>query len=276
MPYTLLAMPAHEHCVPLDYRPAVRCLDHRVIAVTGAGSGIGRCVSIALAARGATVVLIGKTVKKLEAVYDLIEVAGGPQPAIYPMNLLGATPDDHGGLAERLATEFGRLDGLLHNAATVGGLTPLEHYPLAGWLEVLQVNLNATFLMTRACLPLLKRAGDASVLFTTDPVAQRPRAYWGAYAVSKAAVEALAGTLAEELASVGHVRVNCISPPTLRTALRAAAYPAEDPRTLEGPESVVDAYVYVLGPDGRGVHGQNLNLRDFSLRPGRDSGRQAT
>ena len=251
--------PAPSACVPHDYEPDRRCLEDRVIVVTGAGDGIGRSVSVALARHGATVVLLGKTVSKLESAYDAIAACGGPRPAMYPMNLLGATPQDHAELAERIAGELGRLDGLLHNAAALGGLAPIENYPPIRWLEILQVNLNAAFLMTRACLPLLRQAGDASVLFTTDSVAREPRAYWGAYAVSKAAIEALAGTLAEEMPRSTGVRINCVSPGPLRTALRAAAYPGEDPRSLPHPDVVVDTYVYLLGPDGREVHGQSVN-----------------
>jgi len=241
-----------------SYTPATQLLERRVILVTGAGDGIGRAVSLAFAAHGATVILLGRTLRKLESVYDQIVDSGAPVPAIYPMDLEGAVPDDHRELAERIETEFARLDGLLHNAGLLGSLTPLELYDPTEWLRVMQVNLNAPFLLTRACLPLLKRASDASVLFTSSGVGRRGRAYWGAYSASKFAVEGLMQVLADELEENSHVRVNSINPGRVRTAMRAAAYPAENPAELRAPEEIVLPYLYLMGPDSRGVHGEAL------------------
>lgn len=247
--------------IPEDYRPGPRLLADRVILVTGAGDGIGRAVSLAFAAHGATVVLLGRTIAKLEDVYDRIKQAGGPEPAIYPMDLEGAVPDDHAELAERIDSELGRLDGLLHNAAQLGTLTPIEHYDPGTWLRVLQVNLNAPFLLTRACLPLLKKAADASLLFTSSGVGRRGRAYWGAYAVSKFGVEGLTQILADELEANSSVRVNSINPGAVRTGMRAAAYPAEDPAALSTPEDIVLPYLYLMGPESRDVRGQALDAQ---------------
>lgn len=244
-----------------SYTPAAQLLERRVILVTGAGDGIGRAVSLAFAAHGATVILLGRTVRKLESVYDQIVASGAPVPAIYPMDLEGAVPDDHRELAERIETEFGRLDGLLHNAGLLGSLTPLELYDPTEWLRVMQVNLNAPFLLTRACLPLLKRASDASVLFTSSGVGRRGRAYWGAYSASKFAVEGLMQILADELEENSHVRVNSINPGRVRTAMRAAAYPAENSAELRTPEEIVLPYLYLMGPDSRGVHGEALDAQ---------------
>ena len=244
-----------------SYTPATQLLERRVILVTGAGDGIGRAVSLAFAAHGATVILLGRTLRKLESVYDQIVDSGAPVPAIYPMDLEGAVPDDHRELAERIETEFARLDGLLHNAGLLGSLTPLELYDPTEWLRVMQVNLNAPFLLTRACLPLLKRASDASVLFTSSGVGRRGRAYWGAYSASKFAVEGLMQVLADELEENSHVRVNSINPGRVRTAMRAAAYPAENPAELRAPEEIVLPYLYLMGPDSRGVHGEALDAQ---------------
>lgn len=247
--------------IPDDYQPSPDLLAERVILVTGAGDGIGRAVASALARHGATVVLLGRTVPKLEAVYDRIVAAGAPEPAIYPMDLEGAHPDDHRQLAERVETELGRLDGLLHNAGILGSLTPIELYDPGEWLRVLQINLNAPFLLTQACLPLLKRAPDASVLFTSSGVGRRGRAYWGAYSASKFAVEGLMQVLADELEENSRVRVNSINPGRVRTAMRASAYPAENPADLLTPDEIVAPYLYLMGPDSRGVHAQALDAQ---------------
>lgn len=247
--------------IPDGYAPAPDLLRERVVLVTGAGDGIGRAVSRAFAAHGATVVLLGRTVRKLEAVYDLIAGAGHPTPAIYPLDLQGAVPDDYADLAGRLAGELGRLDGLLHNAGMLGPLSPLEHYPPREWLRVTQVNQHAPFLLTRACLGLLKQAPDASVVFTSSGVGRRGRAYWGAYAATKFAVEGMMQVLADELEANTRVRANSINPGAVRTAMRAAAYPAEDPAGLAAPEDVVPAYLYLMGPDARGVNGQALDAQ---------------
>jgi NAD(P)-dependent dehydrogenase (short-subunit alcohol dehydrogenase family) len=232
-----------------------------VVLVTGAGTGIGRAVSRALAAHGATVILLGRSVPELEAVYDGIESAGGPRPAIYPLDLLGASPGDYEELARRVREDLGRLDGLLHNAAELGTVTPIAQYEPWVWGRVLHVNLSAPFLLTRACLPLLTEAPDASVVFTSAGVGRQPRAYWGAYAVAYAGVEALARVLAGELEGAGRVRVNTLDPGRVRTGMAAQAYPGEPPDARPPPEHIVPAYLYLLGPDSRGVTGQALSAQ---------------
>jgi len=247
--------------IPNSYVARSDLLAERVILVTGAGDGIGKAVSLACAVHGATVILLGRTVHKLESVYDDIVTAGGPKPAIYPMDLEGAVPEDHRQLAQRVDAELGRLDGLLHNAGLLGTLTPLEHYDTLEWLRVMQVNVNAPFLLSQACLPLLKRAPDASLLFTSSGVGRRGRAYWGAYSVSKFAVEGMMQVLADELDENARVRVNSINPGQVRTRMRAAAYPAENPDDLLMPQDIVHAYLYLLGPDSHGVHGKTLDAQ---------------
>lgn len=246
---------------PKDYTPRADLLAGRTILVTGAGDGIGKAVSSAFAAHGATVILLGRTVVKLEAVYDAIVAAGGPQPAIYPMDLEGATPDDHRQLAENVASQLGRLDGLLHNAGLLGSLTPIAHYDPVEWLRVIQVNLNAPFLLTQSCLPLLERAPEASIVFTSSGVGRRGRAYWGAYGASKFGVEGLMQILADELEENSTVRVNSLNPGQTRTAMRAAAYPAENPASLLTPADIVVPYLYLMGPDSVGVHGRALDAQ---------------
>jgi NAD(P)-dependent dehydrogenase (short-subunit alcohol dehydrogenase family) len=247
-----------------DYNPSPKLLADRVILVTGAGDGIGRAAAKSFAAHGATVILLGRTPQKLETVYDEIVQAGYPQPAIYPMNLEGASPDDYENLASTLESEFGQLNGLLHNASLLGTLTPLEHYDIKLWYQVMQVNLNAQFLLTRACLGLMKRAADASIVFTSSSVGRKGRAYWGAYSVSKFATEGMMQVLANELdtnSANGTIRVNSLNPGATRTAMRAAAYPGEDSMSLPLPESIMPLYLYLMGADSRDVNGQALNAQ---------------
>ena len=247
----------------MSYEPADALLQNRVILITGAGDGIGRALARRCAALGATVVLAGRTLRKLEAVYDRIEQAGGPQPAIYPINLEGAFPKDYMDLGEVLQREFGRLDGLVHNAAVLGGLTPIANYSVETWHRSLHVNLNAPFMLTQALLGLLNLSADASVIFTTDRVAEEGRAYWGAYAVAKGATQSLMKVLANELEANTPIRVNSVYPGKVRTRLRLDAYPAADQSDWTEPETVLAPYLYLLGPDSRGVTGRTLESADF-------------
>ena len=244
-----------------DYRPAPDILQDRVVLVTGAGDGIGRAAAKAYATHGATVVLLGKTVTKLETLYDEIEGAGGPTPAIYPMHLEGATGHDYAELANAIDSNFGRLDGILHNAANLPYLSRIKDYDADDWLKVMQVNLNAPFFITQQCLPLLQRSGDARVLFTTDEVGRVGRAFWGAYGVSKFGIEGLVQILAAELEN-GNIRVNCIDPGPTRTALRKRAFPGEDNAHLKLPDVLLPLYLWAMGPEGRAAHGQRLVWED--------------
>jgi NAD(P)-dependent dehydrogenase (short-subunit alcohol dehydrogenase family) len=245
---------------PDGYEPAADLLGGRVILVTGAGDGLGKTAALALANHGATVVLLGRKVKPLERVYDAIEQAGGPQPAIYPLNLEGAVPQDYEELAKRLGESLGRLDGLLHNAAQLGTLTPMRLYEPEIWARVMQVNVNAAFLLTRACLDLLMAADDASVVFSSDRVGRQGRAYWGAYGVSKFACEGMMQILADEHDGTSPVRVNSLDPGAVRTSGYLAAYPGLDPNSLPLPETVMPWYLWLLGPDSRGVTGQAVTI----------------
>ena len=245
-----------------DYQPAANLLKNRVILITGIGEGIGRAAARRLADYGATVILLGRTIRKLEQVYDEIEQAGGPKPAIYPMNLEGATPKDYVDLTRVLDAEFGRLDGLLHNAALFAGLTPIANYDIELWYRILQVNLNAPFMLTQAVLELLNRSTDASVVFTTDRVGEEGRAYWGAYAVAKGGAQTLMKLLSSELETNTAIRVNSIDPGQVRSELTLRAYPGRDPAEWADPEDIMAAYLYLLGPDSKGVTGQTFRAQD--------------
>lgn len=238
-------------------------LQGRTILITGAGDGIGRAVAQASAAHGARVILLGRTQEKLEAVYDSIVSAGRTEPVIHPMDLATAGTGDYDALANGIQDQFSCLDGLLHNASLLGTLNPLQFTEPEQWMKLMQVNVNACFLMTRALMPALQASPDARLLFTSSTVGRRARAFWGGYAVSKFAVEGMTQLFAAELERTSAIRVNSINPGATRTAMRRAAYPAEDPATLPTPESLTPAYLYLLGPDSRALHGQALDIRDL-------------
>jgi NAD(P)-dependent dehydrogenase (short-subunit alcohol dehydrogenase family) len=233
----------------------------RVILVTGAGDGIGRAVSKALASKGATIVIIGRTQQKLESLYDEIVAAGYPEPVMVPMNLMVATPHDYEELAAMTEQELGRLDGVLHNASLLGDITPLEIYADGTWDSVMQVNVNAQFFLTRAMLPLLKKSDDARLLFTSSSVGRKGRAFWGAYSISKFATEGMMQVFADELENTSNIRVNSINPGATRTNMRAMAYPAENPENLKTPDQIVPAYLYLLGPDSKQINGQAIDAQ---------------
>jgi NAD(P)-dependent dehydrogenase (short-subunit alcohol dehydrogenase family) len=231
-------------------------LTGRIILITGAGGSLGGAAARACAAAGAQLVLLDKAVPRLEQVHDAIVAAGHLQPAIYPMDLLGASEADYRNLAQTLDQQFGALHGLLHSAAELGVLGPLSEVDGATWERLLRINLTAPHLLTQAVLPLLERAKDASVVFTTDSSARKQGAYWGAYGVAKIALEALARTLAHELESAGRVRVNVFAPGPVRSGIRHKSHPGESAEHIPLPETLSKQYVYLLGPSSQGVSGQ--------------------
>lgn len=244
--------------IPQDYSPSAQLLQGRSLLITGAGDGLGKAAALACARHGATVVLLGRTVKKLEAVYDAIEQAGGAKPAIYPMNLAGASWNDYADLAATLDKELGRLDGILHCAAHFKQFGALDDIDPRDWIESLQVNVTAPYALTRHCLPLLLRAPDASVVFLTDRAGRAAKPFQGAYGLSKAALENLSSMWAQELENKPALRFNTYYPGAMRTALRLRGYSGEVSDTLPLPESVVHQLLWLLGPDSRGVSGQAL------------------
>jgi NAD(P)-dependent dehydrogenase (short-subunit alcohol dehydrogenase family) len=245
-----------EPAPPAGYTAPADLLKDRVILVTGAGDGLGRATAIACAQRGATVVLLGRTVNKLESTYDAIVAAQGPRPAIYPMNLAGATWNDLAELAATLEREFGRLDGLVHCAAHFKNFTPLCDVDPRDWVEGLQVNLTAAYALTRLSLPLLAKSADASVVFVSDPAGRTPKPFRGGYGVAKAAIEALVQTWAPELRERVGLRLNTYDPGAMRTGLRKRGYTGEDIERVPPPEEAVPALLWLLGPDSHGRSGE--------------------
>ena len=244
-----------------DYSAPEQLLKDRILLVTGAGDGIGKAAAKTYARHGATVILLGKTIEKLEHVYDEIEQSGNPQPAIYPMNLEGASAKDYQDMQLTLDKEFGRLDGILHNAALLGSLMPISQYDMEHWSKVMQINLNAPYMLTRMCLPLLEKSAAASVVFTTDDVGIKGKAYWGAYAISKAAINNLMQILADEMEANTNIRFNCINPGKVATAMRSKAYPGENPNTIAQPSDIMNAYLYLMGADSKDINGQIIDAQ---------------
>jgi NAD(P)-dependent dehydrogenase (short-subunit alcohol dehydrogenase family) len=221
-------------------------LDGRVVLITGAAGGLGRPLSLACAKAGATVILHGRVVRKLEALYDDIVAAHLPEPVILPLDLARAEAADFANVASALEAQFGRLDALVHTAVMLGSLSPLEHQSFDVWLSLLRVNVAAPMGLTRVVMPLLARAPDASVVFTLDNRGQEPRAYWGGYAVTKAAIAALARELADEWEHRANLRVNAVVPGPIRSPLRLQTHPGEDPRALPDATRIVPLYRHLI------------------------------
>lgn len=241
---------SHRPLVELSaYQPDPQLLEGRNILVTGAGDGIGRALAIGYARYGATVILLDRKVKNLEAVYDEIENAGYPQPAIFPLDLEKAVPGSFEQLGQVLTENFSQLDGLVHNAAILGMHSPMMQTDPQIWQQVMQVNLTAPFLITRSCYHLLKAAASASVLFLSDAVARQGRAYWSAYSVAKAGLDNFMQIIADEWENNTDIRVNALDPGPIHTMLRRAVFPGEDSATLAKPEELVPAGLYLI--DGR-------------------------
>jgi len=245
----------------IAYQASPNLLQDRIILITGAGDGIGKAAAISCAALGAKVILAGRTLAKLEQVFDQIVVAGGAEPVIYPVDLEGASTEDYDELALNLDQQFGRLDGLLQNAAILGQRTPLSNYRQDVWDRVMQVNVTAQFKMTQALMPVLEKSADASILFTTSSVGRQGRASWCPYAVRKFATEGMMQTWAAELEGLGSIRVNAVNPGATRTQMRAQAFPAENPDSLKTAEDIMPAYLYLLGPDSASVNGQSIDAQ---------------
>lgn len=234
-------------------------LDGKTILVTGASDGIGRALSIECASKGATVIMLGRQQKKLEAVYDAINQSGGIEPVMVPLDFLKADGGVYLSLAEQIQKDYGQLDGLVHCAGMLGEMTDIEEYDATIWQQVMHVNTTVPFALTKVCIPLVKAAKGA-IVFASSSVGRKGRAFWGAYSVSKFAVEGLSQTLADEL-SMSQVRVNVVNPGATRTDMRLKAFPAEDRSKLKTPEDVIPAFMYFLCDSTDGHTGQSVNAQ---------------
>jgi NAD(P)-dependent dehydrogenase (short-subunit alcohol dehydrogenase family) len=252
--------------LPADWRANSGALSGRVILITGATGGLGRAAALAATGAGANVVLLGRNVRRLEKLYDEVVGLGLAQPAIYPLDLAGATPKDYQEMAERIEGEFGRLDGIVHAAAYFQALQPVTDIAAEEWLQLLHVNLSAPLLLTQACAALLQRADDASVVFVLDDPERTRRAYWGGYGAAKHGLAALASILHDEWEH-SNTRVHMLLPAPMRTTLRRAAYYGENTLELPPPETAADAVVYLLAPAGAAARGRILDLRTPEAQP---------
>ena len=242
---------------PKSFQADKDYLSDRIILITGATRGIGKAVAMECARLGATVLLIAKDLKRLEQVYDEILALGARQPAILNIDLEAANADDYQAIAQSIESEYGRLDGLVHNAGRVGSLTPLANFDIETWSKLTTLHLHAPFLLSRVCIPLLYKSKDPSILFTVDETA---KAYWGAYGVTKFGQLGLLHILADELESDPQIRVNGINPGKVGTHLRTHNFPGINPNEFPTPESVAPAFIYFLGKDSRGVTNQVVRL----------------
>jgi len=245
---------------PATYEPAKDLLAGRVILVTGAGQGLGRAVALDCAAHGATVALMGRKMEKLEATYDAIKEAGGPEPAIIPIDLAQAGSAEYDALNQLLRKDLKRVDAIAHCAAHFVPLGPLSHQTLEQWMALLKVNLAAPFALTRACLPMLVAAPDSSVVFTGETHGVRPLAYWGGFAVAKSGLSALAAIWSEELEHKGKPRMNVFVPGPIASPQRAMSHPGENRSKLRTAENAARALLYLLGPDGAAHRGDTWSL----------------
>lgn len=246
---------------PDSYQYADDILAGRIILITGASSGIGRALALRSASLGARVIIHGRNQKKLEDVYDeIVAQDGAPRPSIAVMDLLNAEGNSYTDLAQSLESEFGRLDGLVHNASILGQRLSIEQYEPGEWQQVMHINLTAPFVLTQVLMPLLKRSDAPTTLFTSSGVGRVGKPFWGAYSVSKFGTEALSQILAGEHAHT-NARFNCVNPGPVRTSMRLEAYPAEDRDALKRPEEILATYVYLLGPDSLSVTGQSLDCQ---------------
>lgn len=230
----------------------------RIILITGAAGGLGRAAARALSAAGATTILLDRNLKALESLYDEITAAGHEEPLLHPINFEGVGAAEYLELATAVDQQFGRLDGVLHSAATLGELSPLHQYDPDLWARALHVNINAPFMLNQVCLPLLQRSDSARLVFTSDAVGRRGRAFWGAYGISKAALENMMEILANELGAGSRVQVMTFDPGTVDTALRRRAYPTEPEGTHPSPDALAACYLRLFGAEGASLHGRRV------------------
>jgi NAD(P)-dependent dehydrogenase (short-subunit alcohol dehydrogenase family) len=245
--------------ISTDYQVTKGELTDKVILVTGANRGFGRAMTLDLAKAGATVIMLGRDLGSLESVYDEVTDLGYQEPVLYPLDLEGATPEHYEQLQANLLENFDQLDGLIHNASIIGTMMPIEQYDIKLWYSTMQINVNAVFMLTQFLIPVLNKSDDARILFLSSSVGRSARAYWGAYGVSKFAIEGLSKTLSEELEKT-NIRVNSLDPKRMRTKMRQTAYPAENAENNPLPQECSPAIVYLMSESTKALNGEQLTL----------------
>lgn len=246
-----------------SYIPPSNFLSGKTILITGASDGIGKQCAKTFAQFGAKLILIGRSLEKLEALFDEIEAEFPGSAYLHPMDFIAASTDDYSELANSVNEEFTSLDGIIHSAGLLGARAPIEHYPDSDWSAVMQTNVTAPFMLTKSLLPALTRSTDARLLFLSSSVGRKARAHWGAYGVSKFALEGLMQTLADELENTSSVKVNSLNPGGTRTNMRRDAFPAEDPNTQPHPEELMSVFLYLFSEESQSIHKAAMNCRDF-------------
>jgi NAD(P)-dependent dehydrogenase (short-subunit alcohol dehydrogenase family) len=255
----------------LSYQPDQDLLKNRTILVTGAGQGMGSAAAITYAKHGATVILHGRKVEKLERIYDEIDAIGGAQAIILPFDFEGASDVGIAALAEAMASQVGRLDGILHNAAWTYGAMPLECITLENWQTIMQVNLLVPAALTRACLPLLKASPDASVIMTGDTHGQIPAAYWGAFAVAKSGIEVLVKIQSEDWEMFPSLRINALIPGAVQSPQQTKTHPGGNNRLLHQPLDLMKTYLFLMGPDSKKISGKTFFCQEEGLQDEQES-----
>ncbi len=241
-----------------EYKPKKESLKDKVIVISGGGSGIGKAAALSFGNHGADLVLIGKSIENLESTYeDFLKTELKP-PLLHSMDFESASEKDYQEINKVIMNEFGRLDGLLNNASILGDRTPLENYKFDVWKKVFEVNVHASFLLTKSLMPSLKLSKNASVIFTSSGVGKIGKAYWGAYSLSKFSTESMMQIFSEELENTSNIRVNSINPGRVRTKMRASAYPAEDPLSVSDAKDIMSAYLYLMSDDSKEMRGLSI------------------
>ena len=243
------------------FTPKPQCLNNKIILITGAADGIGKTVSIAAAKYGATVIMLDKKTRHVEKVYDHIKEQGFAEPVMLPFDLLNTSPQSVEIILDGIMSDFGRLDGLLHNAAELGSPSPMDQYDIEYWQKVMLVNLQAPYFLTRGLLPALKESQQAQLIFTSAKCGRQPSAYWGAYGVAYGGIETQMKIWAEELENPSNIIVNSIDPGAVRTSLRRRSHPGESQESIVPPQSISNAYIQMLS--GQHSHfGEHLTIQE--------------
>ena len=246
-----------------SFNPPKGFLSNKTILITGASDGIGKCCALSFANHGANLILLGRSTKKLEKIYDSIHTFNPDGVTIHPLDFSAASISDYTQVAKSIEDQYDRLDGLIHSAGMLGARCPIEHYPVDTWEQTFRVNTSSIFLLTKFLLPSLRRSDDARILFTSSSVGRKGRGNWGAYAVSKFAAEGLMQVLAKEVEKTSNIKVNSLNPGGIRTNIRKAAYPAENSESVPLPEILMPLYLYLFSKDSKGIHGEALEFKDF-------------
>lgn len=234
-------------------------LSKRVILITGATGHIGRPLALEAAKRGASLILVAQNTRRLEALYDEIMHAKGPEPALHPIDLFRCSPKEAQELAKGISDLFGHLDGLVHLAGVMEGLTPVEHYAPQLWQKMLHIHLTVPFLITQSLIPLMDNRPDPSIIFTTGDQSTQGEAYWSAFSAAKCGLRGFAQSLQEELSTNTPIRVNCINPLKIKGPFRSRLFPGENPDILPAISDLIPYYVYLLSGLSRDLSGQHIH-----------------